>query len=103
MRIVLIRHPKPLIEAGICYGRLDIPPHPSAEQQIGRIAANPLLYGAIWVWTSPALRCWALAGDIRILLPAAVRATVQGRLQTHKHSTGVTVTPHPGRPPTLVK
>jgi hypothetical protein len=47
MRIVLIRHPKPLIEAGICYGRLDIPPHPSAEQQIGGIAANPLLYGAI--------------------------------------------------------
>lgn len=79
MRVALIRHPKPGIEAGICYGRLDIPPHPSTEQQVARIAADPMLRGATWVWTSPARRCQVLANAIARTL--AVPLTADPRLQ----------------------
>ncbi|MDR0416213.1 MAG: histidine phosphatase family protein [Propionibacteriaceae bacterium] len=30
MDVYLIRHPRPLIEPGICYGRTDLPVHPAA-------------------------------------------------------------------------
>jgi alpha-ribazole phosphatase len=78
MRVVLIRHPRPLIEPGVCYGRLDIPLHPSGEGDIARIAANPGLDGATRVWSSPARRCRVLADAIRETL--AVPLTVDHRL-----------------------
>jgi alpha-ribazole phosphatase len=62
MRIGLIRHPKPLIAPGLCYGRLDIPPHPDVD--IGAIAATLAGTKATTLWTSPALRCTVLADAI---------------------------------------
>ena len=58
MILHLIRHPKPLIEPGICYGRLDI----SAENT-NVVAAEWLaeLPPNLPVWTSPLIRCRALA------------------------------------------
>jgi alpha-ribazole phosphatase len=79
MRIALIRHPALLIEPGVCYGRLDVAVAPTAKQQIGRIAADPALQGAIHVWTSPAVRCRGLADAIAMTL--AVPLTVDPRLQ----------------------
>lgn len=64
MRVVLIRHPRPLIEPGICYGRLDIPLHPSGETEIARMAADPGLKGVTRVWSSPARRCRVLSDAI---------------------------------------
>lgn len=58
MRLYLVRHPKPLIEAGVCYGRLDCP----AEDVLApaaRLAAE--LPPGLPVWSSPLLRCHALA------------------------------------------
>lgn len=58
MILHLIRHPRPLIAPGICYGQLDIP------------AENPALLAAslkqklppdMPVWSSPLQRCRALA------------------------------------------
>ena len=58
MILHLIRHPKPVIEAGVCYGRLDI----SAENA-NAVAAELLaeLPPNLPVWTSPLIRCRALA------------------------------------------
>lgn len=58
MILHLIRHPKPVIEEGICYGRLDI----ETENTLG-IAdhlRNALPPGLL-VWSSPLRRCLALA------------------------------------------
>jgi alpha-ribazole phosphatase len=78
MRIVLIRHPRPLIAPGICYGQLDIPVHPEAAETIARIAADPGLKGATRVWSSPAYRCRVLADAIAEAL--AVPLTIDHRL-----------------------
>jgi alpha-ribazole phosphatase len=62
MMIGLIRHPRPLIAPGVCYGRLDTPPHPDAD--IPAIAASLAGVAVTTLWTSPALRCAALADAI---------------------------------------
>lgn len=58
MRLHLIRHPRPLIAAGLCYGRLDIaaenPPALAAALQAELPPGLPL-------WTSPLRRCRDLA------------------------------------------
>lgn len=72
MRIVLIRHPRPLIAPGVCYGRLDIPLHPSAAANITRLTADPALCGVSHVWSSPATRCRTLADAITLATGAAL-------------------------------
>ena len=58
MRLHLIRHPKPLIESGICYGRLDCP-----AEDVPSVADTLLaeLPQGLPVWTSPLRRCHELA------------------------------------------
>ena len=58
MILHLIRHPKPLIEPGICYGQLDIPaenPEFIARELRQKIPSH------VPVWSSPLQRCRALA------------------------------------------
>lgn len=58
MQVFLIRHPKPVIDAGICYGRLDIDaqaPQAVAEQ------IKPLLPENVPVYSSPLRRARQLA------------------------------------------
>ncbi len=58
MILHLIRHPKPLIEPGVCYGQLDIP----AENPEPLVAGlRQLLPPEVPVWTSPLQRCRRLA------------------------------------------
>ena len=75
MRVVLARHPVPLIQPGICYGRLDTPIHPNAD--IEGLVRDPVFTGSAVVWTSPARRCRApaerLAGALSIPLIADPR------------------------------
>jgi alpha-ribazole phosphatase len=66
VRIVLARHPAPLIELGICYGRLDVPLHPDAD--VERLAHDPLITGSAHVWTSPSRRCRELGERIAEVL-----------------------------------
>ncbi|MEA2741242.1 MAG: alpha-ribazole phosphatase [Acetobacteraceae bacterium] len=79
MRVALIRHPAPLIGAGICYGRLDLAIDPTAEPEVDRIAADPALRGMLRVFTSPARRCRQLADAVGAAL--AVPLVVDSRLQ----------------------
>lgn len=58
MQVFLIRHPKPVIEAGICYGRLDVDAH--APHDVAR-DIRPLLPADIPVYTSPLRRARQLA------------------------------------------
>lgn len=58
MILHLIRHPRPAIEAGICYGRLDI----SAEIDAAAIAhLRATLPADLPLWSSPLQRCRRLA------------------------------------------
>lgn len=58
MRLRLIRHPKPLIEPGICYGRHDCPAEDAALAAITLLAELP---PGLPLWSSPLIRCRALA------------------------------------------
>ena len=58
MRLHLVRHPKPLIESGICYGWLDCPAE-DARSVAGMLLAE--LPCGLPVWSSPLRRCRELA------------------------------------------
>ena len=59
MRLILVRHPKPLCEKGICYGRLDLECEPEAlSEAVQRLAK---LAPTSRVFTSPARRARDLA------------------------------------------
>ena len=61
MRLHLIRHPKPLIEPGICYGQLDILAK-IENSDLVRLRAE--LLPDLPVWSSPLLRCRQLAEQL---------------------------------------
>lgn len=61
MRLLLVRHPRPQVAAGLCYGRTDVP---ASDEDTGRVHAALTaagLPGALPVYASPALRCAELA------------------------------------------
>ena len=64
MNIALVRHPAPLIGAGICYGRLDLALSPDGAAAVRGIAGRLTDFAARTVWTSPARRCLVLAEAI---------------------------------------
>ena len=57
MIAALVRHPRPLIGPGICYGRLDLALHPDAAAQTEAICARLADFGPRSLWASPAARC----------------------------------------------
>ncbi|MFZ2266009.1 MAG: alpha-ribazole phosphatase family protein [Azonexus sp.] len=62
MILHLIRHPRPLVEPGICYGRLDVAgEHP--ELVAARLLAE--LPAGLPVYSSPLRRCRELAGHLQ--------------------------------------
>lgn len=71
MLLHLIRHPRPLVDPGVCYGRLDIPAE-NAKSLASRLLAE--LPPGLPVWSSPLRRCRELAG---LLHPQPV---IDGRL-----------------------
>lgn len=64
MRITLVRHPRPLVADGICYGRIDLPLHPGGMARIVEIVEELAVFGPVPVWSSPSLRCRATASAI---------------------------------------
>ncbi len=58
MRIALVRHPKPAIAPGICYGRLDLA---VADDDVAALAGQIAALGLAEIWTSPAQRCRRVA------------------------------------------
>jgi alpha-ribazole phosphatase len=67
VRIRLIRHPRPLVAPGVCYGRSDLPPAEDPTTCAARL--QPQLPTHLPVFTSPLRRCLALA---QVLHPSPV-------------------------------
>lgn len=61
MRLHLIRHPKPVIEPGVCYGRLDCRAESVGEAAMALRATLP---ASLPVFSSPLIRCRALAEEL---------------------------------------
>ena len=60
MKLWLVRHAQPLVEAGVCYGRLDVPADVAATQASAQALAATLPQHAL-LCTSPLQRCERLA------------------------------------------
>ena len=63
MRITLIRHPQPLVAAGVCYGSTDLE---VGQEQIGQVLAAlaGTLPSAARLYSSPLRRCARLAEQL---------------------------------------
>ncbi len=64
MRLALVRHPRPLIDVGICYGRLDLPLAGTASRDISDIIAALGRFRPSRIVTSPAVRCKSVADAV---------------------------------------
>ncbi|MBJ7534952.1 histidine phosphatase family protein [Rhodomicrobium vannielii ATCC 17100] len=73
MRLILARHPKPVVEAGVCYGRLDLDCD-AREVDAALARLMPHASDAV-VYTSPARRC----RDLSLRLNPVAR--IEPRLQ----------------------
>lgn len=62
MDLYLIRHTRPQIEAGICYGQLEVPLALTCVEDCAKVAAR--MPSVEVVWTSPQARCRPLAEAI---------------------------------------
>lgn len=61
MELILVRHPRPVVEPGICYGRSDVGTAPEEVARVqARLAADGLPAGCP-VFSSPLRRCADLA------------------------------------------
>ena len=79
MNLWLVRHAQPLIDAGICYGRLDMAADVDATAECaGRLAAQ--LPAGLRVVSSPLQRCEQLAHALHALRPDLAYKT-DARLQ----------------------
>lgn len=68
MTLWLVRHGRPLVAPGVCYGALDVAADPHDTQQAAQALADVLPQG-ILVRSSPLQRCKLLALDLQGLRP----------------------------------
>lgn len=68
MRLWLVRHARPLVESGVCYGASDVAADPAATLQAASDLAA-LLPAGLPVRCSPLQRCTALARALQALRP----------------------------------
>ncbi|MDF1483728.1 histidine phosphatase family protein [Ramlibacter sp. H39-3-26] len=68
MKLWLARHARPLLDTGICYGRLDVPADPQATREAAQALAAALPAG-VPAWFSPLRRCEQLAQALQALRP----------------------------------
>ena len=68
MKLWLVRHAQPLVDAGVCYGRLDVAADPAATRASAQALAQALPLHAV-LHTSPLQRCERLARTLCTLRP----------------------------------
>lgn len=74
MKLIFVRHSKPLIQAGMCYGLLDVPACPQAVQQDAEALAKTLPQG--WpIMVSALARAQQLAMALHTLRPDMLLCT----------------------------
>lgn len=61
MRLLLVRHPRPAIAPGLCYGSTDVAALPADTQRIHAALCAAGLPGSLPVYASPLRRCADLA------------------------------------------
>ncbi|WP_313707194.1 histidine phosphatase family protein [Massilia sp.] len=71
MRLLLVRHPRPDVEPGLCYGSSDVAVSEQDTMTVRDALAATGLPGALPVYTSPLQRCAGLAraldaSDVRV-------------------------------------
>ena len=69
MKLYLVRHPKPVVEHGICYGASDLVCHPAALEATATALKN-LLPNDLTILSSPLSRCEQLAQHLCRLEPS---------------------------------
>ena len=72
--IALVRHPRPDITPGVCYGRLDIGLMPDSAAAIWAMLQAVRELRPARIWTSPSRRCRIVADAIGTALAARVHA-----------------------------
>lgn len=68
MKLWLLRHARPLVSSGVCYGALDVAADEAATLDAAQQAAEELPIG-LTIWHSPLQRCERLAQVLRGLRP----------------------------------
>jgi alpha-ribazole phosphatase len=68
MKLWLVRHARPLVEPGVCYGASDIPADAVATRNCAALFA-PLVPTGLTLWSSPLQRCTQLAQALLVLRP----------------------------------
>lgn len=68
-RLWLVRHARPLVAPGLCYGRLDMPADAQASRAAAAALAQALPPTVAQVWHSPLQRCELLALELQALRP----------------------------------
>ena len=62
MRLILIRHPQPLVAPGVCYGSSDLPATPDDTARVhAALLASASIPAGTPLYSSPLQRCTALA------------------------------------------
>ena len=67
----LVRHPRPEVAKGLCYGRLDVPAQPEDTERAAQTLARRLPEGLV-LRSSPRQRCQALVQRLHALRPDLV-------------------------------
>ena len=67
----LVRHPRPEVAKGLCYGRLDVPAQPEDTERAAQTLARRLPEGLV-LRSSPRQRCLTLAQRLHALRPDLV-------------------------------
>ncbi|MDB5747169.1 MAG: phosphoglycerate mutase [Massilia sp.] len=70
MRLLLVRHPRPAIDAGLCYGSTDLAVAPGETLRVRAALRTAGLPRTLPTWTSPLSRCAELA---HALAPATLQ------------------------------
>ena len=68
-RLWLVRHARPLVAPGLCYGRLDMAADALASRSAAASLARALPASVAAAWHSPLQRCELLALDLQALRP----------------------------------
>ncbi len=68
LRLWLVRHAPPLVEPGLCYGRLNLPADAQATLGSARALADALPHRVL-TWHSPLQRCGQLAQALQAMRP----------------------------------
>lgn len=68
-RLWLVRHARPLVADGLCYGRLDLPADAAASRAAAQALAGALPPQVADIRHSPLQRCELLALDLQVLRP----------------------------------